>query len=112
MLDHKAYALRLTLRGPYAVVVAEGELDIAAVADLRARARRAAERTGRVVVDLRDVSFMDTFALRALLGLQHETTCRSGCSFHVVPGDDIQRVLDLTGMRHVLRWISAEQLAV
>jgi anti-anti-sigma factor len=112
MLDHQAYAVTLSLRGPYAVVIAEGELDIAAVADLRARTRRAAERTGQVVVDLREVSFIDTFALRALIALQHETTSRSGGSFHVVPGDNIQRVLDLTGMRHALRWISAKQLAV
>jgi anti-anti-sigma factor len=110
MRDNEAYALTLSLHWPYAVVAAAGELDIAAVAQLRAGTRRAAQRTRRVVVDLRAASFMDTFALRALIALQHETSTRSDSSFHVVPGDGIQQVLDLSGMRHALHWISAEQL--
>lgn len=107
MLENKAYAFSLVLRGPYAVVSVEGELDIAAIAELRSGVRGAARRTGHVVVDLRGVTFLDTFALRALVVLQQET----GCAFHVVPGARIQRVLDLTGMRGELRWMSAEQLA-
>jgi anti-anti-sigma factor len=109
MLDDKAYAFALKLHGPYAVVAAAGELDIAAVGQLRAGVAHAARRTGHVVVDLRSVSFMDTFALRALITLQRNTDVAS--SFHVVPGVGIQRLLDLTGARDSLRWISAEQLA-
>ena len=36
------------------------------------RSPRAARRAPSVVVDLREVTFMDTFALRALLALQEE----------------------------------------
>jgi anti-anti-sigma factor len=110
MAEPTAYDFTIGVRGPYAVVTATGELDIAAVAPLRAAMRQAAQQTGRVVVDLRKVSFMDTYSLRALIALQGETSTHTGASFHVVPGAGIQRVLDLAGTRHALHWISAEQL--
>lgn len=109
MLHRPPYAFELRLQGPYGVVRADGELDLAAVPELRAGVRRAARRAGHVVVDLRDVTFMDTYALRALVRLQCETGSRR--AFHVVPGDGIQRVVDLDRARAVLRWMSAEQLA-
>jgi anti-anti-sigma factor len=111
MLDDQAYAFALTLHGPYAVVVAEGELDIASVGPMRDDVRHAARRAARVVVDLRAVSFMDTFALRALIALQHEIDEGRDRSLHVVAGDGIQRVLDLTDKRGALCWMSPEQLA-
>jgi hypothetical protein len=65
------------------------------------------EPADQLVVDLGEVTFMDTFALRALLALQEDG---GAGSLHVVPGTAIQRVLDLAGFRSRLRWISAEQL--
>jgi anti-anti-sigma factor len=110
VLDDQAFAFAVGLQGPYAVVEAAGELDIAAIPELRAGARRAAARAESVVVDLRAVSFLDTFALRALVALQRETMDRPGRTFHAVPGDRVQRVLDLSDMREDVRWISSEQL--
>jgi anti-anti-sigma factor len=95
----------------YAVVRAEGELDIMAAPQLCARITEAAEQSPRVVVDLRRVTFMDTFALRELLGLQAEADLASTWSLHMVPGSGIQRLLDLSGARERLRWIAPEQLA-
>jgi anti-anti-sigma factor len=109
MRSRQAFTVGVVVRGPYGVVRVEGELDIAAVPQLYAEVRRAARRMGRVVVDLRPTTFMDTFALRALLCLQSETWAHGG-SFHVVAGDGIQRVLDLSGARQEICWISAEQL--
>ena len=111
MLHERIYTFELTARGPYAIVRATGELDIAAVRELRSRVRRAAGRSPHVVVDLRPVTFMDTFVLRALVGLQEEASLSQEWSLHVVPGDGMQRVLDLAGARDDLRWISDEQLA-
>ena len=54
---------------------------------------------------------MDTFALRELIALQREAGASGSWSLHAVPGDRIQRVLDLAGARDRLRWISPEQLA-
>jgi anti-anti-sigma factor len=111
MLHGPAFLFDLTTHGAYAVVRAEGELDVAALPRLRAHVRNAARRSPRVVVDLRDVRFMDTFALRVLIGLGAEAAA-SGCwSLHCVPGSAMQRLLDLAEARDSLRWIAPEQLA-
>ena len=104
------FQIDLTRNAAYAVVHAEGELDIAAAPQLRERISQAAEHAPRVVVDLRRATFMDTFALRELIGLQVQADLASSWSLHVVPGGAIQRVLDLSGARGQLRWIAPEQL--
>ena len=108
MLKHQPYAFHLGQTDGYSVVRAVGELDIAAVPQLRSAVHAARRHAANIVVDLRDVSFLDTFALRALVELQGAGSDHA--SFHVVPGKDIQRVLDLTGARAALHWISPEQL--
>ncbi|MGI8781097.1 MAG: hypothetical protein ACR2L8_13200 [Solirubrobacteraceae bacterium] len=64
-----------------------------------------------MVLDLRPVTFMDTFALRALIALGREAGASGDWSLHAVPSDAVQRVLDLARARAHLRWISPEQLA-
>jgi anti-anti-sigma factor len=105
-----AFAFDITRHGAYAVVRAEGELDIAAVPRLDAWVRRAARRAPRVIVDLRTVQFMDTFALSALCALQAESE-DAPWTLHCIAGAGIQRLLDLAGARETLRWIAPEQLA-
>jgi anti-anti-sigma factor len=112
MLHERTYAFELGSRGPYSVVTATGEVDIAAVGDLCGAVRSAAGRAPRVVVDLRSVTFIDTFALRGLVALQREASAARDWSLHIVAGAGrgVQRLLDLAGARDDLRWISAEQL--
>jgi anti-anti-sigma factor len=113
MLHERIYVFELSSRGPYAVVTATGEIDIAAVGDMFGAVRRAARRAPRVIVDLRPVTFMDTFALRGLIALQHEALAAQDWSLHVIAGlnGGVQRLLDLAGARDDLHWISPEQLA-
>jgi anti-anti-sigma factor len=110
MLHGPTFLLDFAHHGAYAVVRADGELDIAAVPRLQAWVRRAARRAPRVVVDLRGVDFIDTFALSALIAM-HEQAEVSCWSMHCVPGPGIQRLLDLANARESLRWIAPEQLA-
>jgi len=110
MLHERIYTFDLTMCGQYAIVRATGELDIAAIGELRGAVGRAARRAPDVAVDLRAVTFMDTFALRALVGLQQEASAAADWSLHVVPGVGVQRVLDLAGAREDLHWMSHEQL--
>jgi anti-anti-sigma factor len=105
MLRYRSYAFTVSRTNAYCVVRASGEVDIAAARDLRAAVRDARRLGGRIAINLRDVTFMDTFALRALATLQRQRR-----SLHVVPGEGIQRLLDVTGERGALNWISAEQL--
>ena len=108
MLTRQPYSFSVGRTDAYCLVRAAGELDIAAVPHLRTAVHAARRHAGHVVVDLRDVSFIDGFALHALTDLQGDRG--DTASFHVVPGPGIQRLLDLTGARAALDWISAEQL--
>ena len=108
MLKHQPYAFSVSRTDAYCVVHAVGELDIAAVPQMRDAVHAARRHAGHLVVDLRDVSFLDSFALHELTAMQSDGSDRP--SFHVVPGEGIQRVLDLTGGRAALHWMSAEQL--
>jgi anti-anti-sigma factor len=113
VLHERIYVFELSSRGPYAVVTATGEIDIAAVGDMCGAVKRAARRAPRVVVDLRPVTFMDTFALRGLVALQREAKTAHDWTLHVVAGPNrgVQRLLDLAGARDDLHWISPEQLS-
>jgi anti-anti-sigma factor len=104
MLELQPYAFSIVRPNAYCVVRASGELDAAAVPGLRSCVHAAHGRADHVVVDLRDVSFMDSYALRGLAGLQEPAPL-------VIAGAGIQRVLDITGARSSLRWITPEQLA-
>jgi anti-anti-sigma factor len=114
MLDEqRIYVFELGSRGPYVVVTATGEIDVAAVGDLRSSVRHAAQRGPKVVADLRPVTFMDTFALRALVALQNDAMQADDWALHVIPSPSraVQRILDLAGAREDLHWMSPEQLA-
>jgi len=86
------------------VIAPEGELDIARVGDLRATLREAArEDAAAVVVDLSQVSFIDSSGLGALVEL-HNRLRRSGRRLAVVaPGGSAPAVLlELAGLRGCL----------
>jgi anti-anti-sigma factor len=83
------------------VIAPEGEIDISRIDDLR-KALSDAEGRGAatVVVDLTDVSFIDSSALHALVDVQNRLR-RSGRRLAVVaPGGSAPAVLlDLAGLR-------------
>jgi anti-anti-sigma factor len=76
-----------------ATVVAHGELDLAAVDDLRAGLRRAV-RDGRVVLDLEPVTFLDSSAAGVILDLLVEGTIPTLRAPGLMPA----RVLRLLGL--------------
>lgn len=81
-----------------------GELDIA-TADALKTALDGEKLDGvrHLVIDLTDVSFMDSTGLRLLIAT-HRTTQESGCDLTVVTGDSpAKRVLELTRMDEHIR---------
>lgn len=83
------------------VIAPEGELDIATVGDFRASLSDAArEGAGPVVVDLSQVSFIDSSGLGALVEL-HSRLRRSGRRLAVVAPDGSAPavLLGLAGLR-------------
>jgi anti-sigma B factor antagonist len=82
--------------------IGELDLDTAPQLDRELEAARAVG-AGRVVLDLRTLTFMDSTGLR--LVIRWDTAAREqGFAFAVVPGPEVvQRVFRLTGMDEVIQ---------
>ena len=91
--------------GDRVVVVAHGELDLATVPQLERTVQELRSRGARaVVLDLRELGFMDSTGVRLLLQLDAESRA-DGFSFAIVDRDGpVRRVLTLTGVANRLRY--------
>ena len=81
-----------------------GELDLDTAPQLEETMTAVrAEGSARLLLDLRDLTFMDSTGLR--LVIRWDTAARAdGFDFAIVPGPDVvQRVIRLTGMDDVLK---------
>ena len=84
-----------------------GELDIATAPHLADALSEAARGSAAVILDLSELTFMDSTGLHAIVSAHtrlHETACR----LVLVPGcHQIQRIFEITGTEHVLEFASA-----
>jgi anti-sigma B factor antagonist len=79
-----------------------GELDLAVAADLRTLLEgAAAEGPKLVVVDLTDVSFIDSTILREVLRAHHAIDGQGGRLVVAGPQPSVERLLQLTGTTEV-----------
>lgn len=84
--------------GEALVVVPAGEVDLVTVDQVRTHVREAAHEAPRVVLDLRQVTFMDSSALRLLVEAQ-QLAEQDGFSFAVVRGPaSLERLFEVTGL--------------
>ena len=89
-----------------------GEVDIDTVDRIREQLENATATGARhVVLDLRDVTFLDSSGLH--LALEADAASRAqGWEFGLIGGPaDVQRVFDLTGARARLPFLTAPELA-
>jgi len=101
----------LGVSGSYLTVA--GELDIATAPDLRDRLMAAVKRGAtRIVVDLREVTFMDSVAMAAILHAR--TQLGAGGRFAVVLGADsyTQLVFEIAGLPRCLTLFDTREEAV
>jgi len=87
-----------------------GEVDIvAAPAVEEAVSRLCVEGTTRIVLDLSDVTFIDSTGLRAMLAA--DGLCRQHrCEFSLVPGPaQVQSLFEMTGVAGLLPFQSVER---
>src|SRR3954452_21728375 len=95
------------------VVVASGEIDLATSPELRAALLAEDAQASTVVLDLRQVSFIDSSGLGVIVGQQKRAQERNE-RFAVAVGGAaaVQRILDLSGLVKVLDVVSdpAERL--
>jgi len=102
MLSH--FSVEVRREDHAAIVVPSGELDLASAPELREQLERA-WRSGaqQVIVDLRDVQFMDSTGLHAIVGA-HQYAQESGLAFGVVDGgEQVHKLLSLTRVLDTLR---------
>ena len=81
-----------------------GEFDLAATAQVEPILRKSG--TERRVLDLRDVTFMDSSGLRLILSA-NAAARREGWALQIVPGPPaVQRVFEICGVRDELPFVS------
>ncbi len=88
--------------GNAVVVRVSGELDVASAPELRIKLHElCSEKVGVLVVDLRDVTFLDSSALGVLVGALRR--CReSDTQFKLlIDSPRIQKIFDITGLTSV-----------
>jgi anti-sigma B factor antagonist len=108
----EAFSVRVESHGEAAVVVPAGELDLATAPALEAALARAFESVGagRVVLDLRELEFIDSSGLRTLLTARKQAE-DAGARFSLVAGHrGLERTLEIAGVHSVFTWTPAEEL--
>ena len=84
--------------GSAEIVVVHGEIDLATADAVRADLRGAFERSGTVVLDLREVEFMDTQGLAVVIEAQ-ESSAAGGTRFAITRAPDhVHRLFDMIGL--------------
>ena len=93
-----------------AVIAVSGELDLASGPELEAELDQlSGPRTRLVVIDLRQLDFMDSTGL-SILVRAHQRLAGEGCEVGLVRGSQqVQRLLDLTGVAERLRLVDAPE---
>jgi anti-anti-sigma factor len=82
-----------------------GELDLGSANKLEEAVREVCASGAELVIDLRKVTFMDSTGLRVLIVAG--TLCEeNGHELRIIPGEDIQRILEMTGLDRVLPFTS------
>ena len=99
-------SIRSTVRAGTPTLALTGELDIDSANELEEAVREVCASATGLVIDLRKVTFMDSTGLRVLIvaGALCEET---GNELRIIPGEDIQRILEISGLDRVLPFTSA-----
>ena len=82
-----------------------GELDVLAQPAIDAAVTEALTEpvARRLVLDVRDVSFIDSGAIYSTFVKARQRATAAGASFHVLPSAIVRRALEVTGLDDVLR---------
>jgi anti-anti-sigma factor len=107
-VEERPFDVRLERRDGGVVVIATGEIDLWSAPEVNAALAAHGTSDGRVVLDLRGVTFMDSSGL----GLIVEATQRArkhGFQFAVAVGgaSDVYRILEMSGLTKVLQFVDA-----
>jgi anti-anti-sigma factor len=94
-----ALEVNVSIESGSARIALAGELDIATAPDFASRVRELPGRDGsRIVLDLRELEFMDSTGLRALLAVADSASALGMDVAIVRGGETVGRILELTGV--------------
>jgi anti-anti-sigma factor len=98
-----ALEIEQIVRGSRHTLILSGELDLASAADLNRRLLRLCRKgTSAVVLDLRNLTFIDAAGLHIIV-VAKELCQRYGSELALIPGPkQVQRVFELTNLLGVL----------
>jgi anti-anti-sigma factor len=100
----RAFTVQLQPRSDVALITVSGELDIASAPELEQTLEQIRpELTKLVIVDLRELEFMDSTGL-SIIVRAHQRLSESNCELTLIKGQpQVQRLLDLTGVADRVR---------
>ena len=90
--------------GVLLVLRVRGELDLSTVEQVQQAVERHCVGRGALVVDLRELEFLDSTGLGLLLGLQRRQD-GTAVAFTEPVARRVVRVLDMAGVRRLLHWV-------
>ena len=97
----------------HAVLALRGELDLSSAPAVEAAVQRAIQLGARqLVLDLRELAFMDSTGLRTVL--RADALARAaGARLALVDGSEpVRRVFEMTGMRQRLTWVDEPRAGI
>jgi anti-anti-sigma factor len=103
-----SFDLKVVRNGRSTRIAPRGELDIATTPELeRALAEATAESMAELVLDLRELTFMDSTGLRALAQVNTRADV-AGVTLSIIRGPrQIERVLEISGLGGLLPLVDA-----
>jgi anti-sigma B factor antagonist len=89
-------------------IILSGEADLLGAPNIEAALKDAsAGQPDLVIIDLQNLTFIDSSGLQALI-TGHELCCARGHELRIVPGpENVQRLFELTGMNEALPFTDA-----
>ena len=104
------FGVDVSRSGDTELIAVRGELDLASGPELESELQSISPGEVRlVVVDLRELEFMDSTGLSIIVRAHHRLA-RDGCELSLVRGTpQVQRLLDLTGVAERLRLVAAPE---
>jgi anti-sigma B factor antagonist len=97
--------IRESLDGARHTLVLIGELDLSSAPAVEARVGEVASQAREIVLDLRELSFMDSSGIRAIL-VSYELCARSECDLALLPGrPNVQRLFEVSGLTDLLPFV-------
>jgi anti-anti-sigma factor len=103
-IDPSGFSISISDRGGRAVVAVRGELDLATSPELEQAVLERLDAGQAVVLDLRELQFMDSSGL-AVLVTAHTRAADGGPDFAIVrppAGGEVAKILDIAGIEQQL----------